>query len=136
MLCGVLRAPTSRLYRWNLVEEALAKAMEGVAEQAVDEAGDVLAEKLEQHGEAFAGFFGDVQNNVLNSISARAVGPQGVVENIQGDVLAPPTTYLAVFIFASLSRFLSLCIALSTPRVRFMLSSSQLVQCQNGRNLW
>lgn len=64
---------------------------EGMTEEAV-------ADRLEQHGEAFAGFIGDVQANVLNSISAQSVGPEGFVENFQGMMsplnspgpLAPP----------------------------------------------
>ncbi|CAM9420825.1 unnamed protein product [Laminaria digitata] len=49
---------------------------EGMAEEAV-------ADRLEQHGEAFSGFIGDVQANVLNSIAAQSVGPEGFVENFQ-----------------------------------------------------
>ena len=45
---------------------------------------EAVAGRLEQHGEAFAGFIGDVQANVLNSISAQSVGPEGFVENFQG----------------------------------------------------
>lgn len=53
---------------------------EGMAEEAV-------ADRLEQHGEAFAGFIGDVQANVLNSIAAQSVGPEGFVENFQGTIV-------------------------------------------------
>lgn len=52
---------------------------EGVTEQTV-------TEKLEQHGESFAGFLGDVQSNILGSISAQSVGPEGFVENFQGEM--------------------------------------------------
>lgn len=50
---------------------------------------DGITDKLEQHGEAFIGFFGDVQANVLNSITSNSVGPQGFFENIQGGLRFP-----------------------------------------------
>lgn len=43
-----------------------------------------IAAKLEQHGEAFTGFLGDVQANVLGQLNAQSVGPEGFVENFQG----------------------------------------------------
>lgn len=46
--------------------------------------GEGIAEKLEQHGEAFTGFLGDVQANVLGQLNAQSVGPEGFVENFQG----------------------------------------------------
>lgn len=55
------------------------------AEQAVEGAAEDVADKLEQHGEAFVGFLADVQANVLNSISAQSVGPVGFVENFEGE---------------------------------------------------
>lgn len=56
---------------------------EGMSEEGV-------ADRLEQHGEAFAGFIGDVQANVLDSISAQSVGPEGFVENFQGTSMKSP----------------------------------------------
>lgn len=54
-------------------------------EQETVEMVESVSEKAEQHGEIFAGFVGDVQANVLNSLSAQSVGPEGFVENFQGD---------------------------------------------------
>lgn len=44
-----------------------------------------IAEKFEQHGEAFTGFLGDVQSTVLSQLNAQSVGPEGFVENFQGN---------------------------------------------------
>lgn len=55
-------------------------------EQATMEAAEAVSEKMQQHGDAFTGFVGDVQADVLSSISAQSVGPEGFVENFQGDV--------------------------------------------------
>lgn len=68
----------------EFVESAAGSAVEGDAAAAED----VIAEQLEHHGQAFAGFLGDVQANVLNSINAQSVGPEGFVENFQGDCYA------------------------------------------------
>lgn len=54
-----------------------------------DAAEDGITDKLEQHGEAFIGFLGDVQANILNSIASKSVGPHGFIENIQGGVKYP-----------------------------------------------
>lgn len=53
---------------------------------------EAVADRLEQHGEAFAAFLGDVQTNVLNSISAQSVGPEGFVENFQGMTISQVTS--------------------------------------------
>ncbi|CAM9983669.1 unnamed protein product [Ectocarpus fasciculatus] len=59
------------------VEEKVDQAIaEGLGEEA-------LAEKFEQHGEAFNGFLGDVQANVLSQLNAHSVGPEGFVENFE-----------------------------------------------------
>ena len=59
----------------DLMDEAVRDATE-----------DTVADKLEQHGEAFIDFWGDIQANILNSMNARSAGPDGIVENIQGRV--------------------------------------------------
>ncbi len=46
-----------------------------------------IAEKLEQHGEAFTGFVGDVQASILSQLSAQSAGPEGFVENFHGELL-------------------------------------------------
>lgn len=58
--------------------------MDKSAEDVAKSAGDAVAEKLEKHGDAFAGFMSGVQSSVFNSISSQSVGPQGFVENFQG----------------------------------------------------
>lgn len=67
----------------------MASAVEGTAvdQGAGGLGGEGIAEKLEQHGEAFAGFLGDVQANVLGQLKAQSVGPEGFVENFQGGCL-------------------------------------------------
>lgn len=72
---------------------------EGVGSTIKDAIDDDLMEKLEHHGEALAGFFNNVQQNVLGAISAQSVGPQGLVENVQGMRMA----------FVSYSRLLDVC---------------------------
>ncbi|CAM9216148.1 unnamed protein product [Sphacelaria rigidula] len=57
--------------------------MDKSAEDVAKSAGDAVAEKLEKHGDAFAGFMSGVQSSVFNSISSQSVGPQGFVENFQ-----------------------------------------------------
>lgn len=47
---------------------------------------DPIADKFQQHGDAFVGFLGDVQANILGSISAQSSGPEGLVENFQGEL--------------------------------------------------
>lgn len=54
-------------------------------EQATAEMAESVSEKMQQHGQALSGFVGDVQANVLSSLSAQSVGPEGFVENFQGD---------------------------------------------------
>lgn len=67
--CGVMA---------SAVEDAVNQATEGLG-------GGGVAEKLEQHAEAFTGFLGDVQANVISQLNAQSVGPEGFVENFQGD---------------------------------------------------
>ena len=45
-----------------------------------------IAEKFEQHGEAFTGFVGDVQASILSQLNAQSVGPEGFVENFHGEL--------------------------------------------------
>lgn len=64
--------------------------MGSVAEDVVDQTaesvgGQGIADKLEQHGEAFTGFLGDVQSTLLSQLNAQNVGPEGFVENVQGE---------------------------------------------------
>lgn len=47
--------------------------------------GEDVADKLKQHGEAFTGFLGDVQATLLSQLNAQSVGPEGFVENFQGE---------------------------------------------------
>lgn len=67
-----------------VVDHRADRVMEKSGEGMAEFAGDEVAEKLEQHGDAFAGFMSGVQSSVFNSISAQTVGPQGFVENVQG----------------------------------------------------
>lgn len=48
--------------------------------------GDDIGDKMKEHGEAFAGFLGDVEANILGPIAAQSVGPEGFVENFQGGI--------------------------------------------------
>lgn len=47
--------------------------------------GEGIADRLEEHGEAFTGFLGDVQATLLSRLNAQSVGPEGFVENFQGE---------------------------------------------------
>lgn len=64
----------------------MASAAEDVGDRASDSLGEGdTADKLEQHGEAFTGFLGDVQASLLTQLNAQSVGPEGFVENFQGE---------------------------------------------------
>lgn len=56
--------------------------MDGTSAEALGD--ESIAEKFEQHGEAFNGFLGDVQSTVLSQLNAQNVGPEGFIENFQG----------------------------------------------------
>lgn len=64
----------------SVVDDVVEQPPEGLGEEGI-------AEKLEQHGEAFTGFVGDVQASILSQLSAQSVGPEGFVENFHGELL-------------------------------------------------
>lgn len=81
--------PTTQLDRQTTAACALCwmvSAVEDVVDQAAESLGkEDIADKLEQHGEAFTGFLGDVQATLLSQLNAQSVGPEGFVENVQGE---------------------------------------------------
>lgn len=65
---------------------SMASAVDDVVDQAAESlGGEDVADKLKQHGEAFTGFLGDVQATLLSQLNAQSVGPEGFVENFQGE---------------------------------------------------
>lgn len=59
--------------------------MEGIEKHAAEETKDTVDDVLQRHGEAFTSFLEEVQANILGTVSEYSVGPQGFVENVQGE---------------------------------------------------
>lgn len=58
--------------------------MEDASEQNIEGVEGTVNDFLHKHTEAFSGFLEDVKANVLGAASAQSVGPEGLLENIQG----------------------------------------------------
>eukprot|EP00903_Cladosiphon_okamuranus_P009697 g9225.t1 len=62
----------------------MTSAAEDIVDRTAESSGqEGIADRLEQHGEAFTGFLGDVQATLLSQLNAQSVGPEGFVENFQ-----------------------------------------------------